>query len=113
MELTLLSSRLRSPQCAGQESRAAVSSIHSTLAGNWTAVSNQSAAIGPLASAARAWIGDYEGPVLRAVESAGPAVSTWLETRLDAIAEANNLTEVRPCIKSLTLRGIGFTQCAG
>ena len=81
-----------------------MSSFHSTLAGNWTAVSNQSTAAGPLASAARAWLGDYEGPVLRAVESAGPAVSTWLETRLDAIAEANNLTEVR--------LGITFTRLA-
>ncbi len=70
-------------------------SVHRTVAGNWTAVSNQSATIGPLAAAARAWLGDYEGPVLRAVEDAGPAVGTWLETRLDAMAEANNLTEAR------------------
>ena len=70
-------------------------SVHRVLAGNWTAAGNQSAAAGPLAAAARAWLGDYETPVLRAVESAGPAVSTWLETRLDALTEANNLTEVR------------------
>jgi len=71
-----------------------VSSIHGSLPSNWTAVGNQSAAAGPLAAAARAWLGDYEQPVLRIVERAGPAASTWLEARLESFAETNNLTEV-------------------
>ena len=80
----------------GQESRAAVSSIHDALPSNWTAVGNRSAAMGPVAAAARAWLGDYEQPVLRVAEQAGPAVSTWLESRVESFAEANNLTEVHP-----------------
>ena len=71
-----------------------MSSIHDALPSNWTAVGNRSTASGPMAAAARAWLGEYEAPVLRAVERAGPAASTWLEARLDLFADANNLTEV-------------------
>ncbi len=82
-----------------------MSSIHDALPSNWTAVGNQSAAMGPLAAAARAWLGDYEQPVLRVVERAGPAASTWLEARLETFAEANNLTQVHQALgrgKSVT-----------